>query len=146
MVRINNIENLKDWRISYRYTPATRQSFFVFLLCCMLFLSASAAIVEAAKASNKLNGVFVTLNTPWRHISLTADEWGNEFDAMEALGIDTLIVQYVVRDYDNGSFKAAYPSSTFQQEADTNQIRYILDQADARGFKVYLGLVHKKTW
>ena len=111
-----------------------------------IFFSASVA---SAESQSKINGAFLVLNAPWKHINLTQQEWDTEMGYMQDIGITNIIIQFAARYYDtNGDgledqMRAAYPSTIAAKEENTDQIKYILTAADKLGFKVYIGLVQK---
>ena len=65
------------------------------------------------------------------------DDWAKEFDYMQEVGIDTVVI--IRGGYDN---RMVYPSKYFPhiKEEDEDFAEFIFSQADARGMKVFMGL------
>ncbi|MCC6445876.1 MAG: DUF4434 domain-containing protein [Armatimonadetes bacterium] len=90
---------------------------------------------SAEGAPEKLEGTFLQLNPG--NLARTEAQWKKEFDAVKAIGMDTLIIQFC-----GANGKAYYPSTAFETAAgaEGDPVRMILRQAARMRMKVFLGL------
>ncbi|CAN5356946.1 hypothetical protein BH11ARM1_BH11ARM1_08930 [soil metagenome] len=110
------------------------------------------SLLTSAMATPALKGTFIQ---SWLAASYSAAQWNAEFDSMQAVGMDTLIVQTTMDEVTNQNPPSyspttkwtMYPSSisgtTYRGNApgtSISPIELILQTAEARGIKVYIGL------
>jgi hypothetical protein len=102
------------------------------LALSMALLAPSALEVAAPP---RLGGGFIQLQG-WM-MELSPEDWRQEIEAMRAIGLDTIVIQYL--QYNQQSL---FPSD----ERTTDPTREILKLADAHAMRVYLGTKADEGW
>lgn len=117
------------------------------LLYNRLITSPQIAELTPASSTSPIKGTFIAF--PYsKLVQYTQADWVKQFDVMQKIGIDTLIIAGVfVKDYTNPLITAFYRTDLFKQyQSSLPHLDYIMDLADARGFKVYLSPVDMREY
>ncbi len=96
----------------------------------------AASVLSAQAIVPDLHGTFLQLdggNLRW-----TAEQWKQEFQAMKAFGMQTLIIQYIV--HEQTAFYRSKIFPIFQPCGTYDPLTNLLSLAHKHGFKVWLGL------
>jgi hypothetical protein len=128
---------------------ATYEAMYPLLKAMMKYgNSAEAYFTQPEIKATMIQPWVYTGEKPWDQ-----DRWNKEFDRMEELGIQSLILQNVVElNYNEGYFYSIYPTemefevtegSTFEKY---KQLELILKAAKSHGMTVYIGTVGDSNW
>lgn len=120
------------------------QSFFSKALILLVNLAVLCSPLGSLKQMNKpiLNGSFVQ---PELLDSWSDDEWEKEFEIMQNLGMDHLILQWTA---DSKARTAVYPTKIkeFEQETDSDVIAKLLAMGQKFNISIFLGLQLHEDW
>ncbi|MEN6383638.1 MAG: DUF4434 domain-containing protein [Phycisphaerales bacterium] len=110
----------------------------VFAIVVIICISLSMA----GEKQSPISGTFVSF--AWHHQNWDQLRWAKEFEAMAKLKFDTLIIQSVARlEPDSDKVISYYSSKSYQTK--WPHVDWILNEADRRDWKVYLGGVADDT-
>jgi Domain of unknown function (DUF4434) len=108
-------------------------------LASALLVAGALGCQGGTSRTKPVRGTFVVLNSWGMHDEYGPAEWRGEFDRMADIGFNTVIVQAVVEEaYEGRPSGAYYRSDAFARLRP--HVESILDEADARGWRVFLGL------